>query len=416
MPQELPETFSEDFVKALEAKVGITNEEPPDEAASSAAGAGEEEVEVPETETPAAAEEVDEPETASSEAGEETPAKKTYWDQTPEEKRAQVFNDTKAHSARQHEELEAIKAENARLKAEKETPQKSPAKAPAADLDGWIREAIVADDESGLSQSQREIRKAAVDLDSFIKEVLKPVQEKVAATTAEFTKAQDEVKEQRIYLKRLEAKAASDTAGFYDDQLADAKKELAVLESRASIADGAAIRAEREFEKLDEKRKIHVGQTRARADRFHREEVQERQTKTERAAEETRLAAAQAEIDTEWNTDLEAVRKESGLSGPVWDRLSKTAFKYIEEKAATQTIPKGAFKGLILEAVGPLLQAMGKSTASTLAEKRDAIASEPGAGRVATKTRDAAPIKSMKDLQKDAIREMQSAFKSGVRF
>ena len=272
------------------------------------------------------------------------------------------------------------------------------------------------DDESGLSQSQREIRKAAVDLDAFMKTVLKPVEEKVAATTAEFTKAQDEVQEQRIYLKRLEAKAASDPAGFYDDQLADAKKELAVLESRASIADGAAIRAEREFEKLDEKRKVHVGQTRARADRFHREEVQERQTKTERASEETRLAAAQAEIDTEWNTDLEAVRKESGLSGPVWDRLSKTAFKYIEEKAATQTIPKGAFKGLIIEAVGPLLQAMGKSTASTLAEKRDAIASEPGAGRVATKTRDAAPIKTMKDLQKDAIREMQSAFKTGVRF
>ena len=122
-------------------------------------------------------------------------------------------------------------------------------------------------------------------------------------------------------MRHLEARAEKDPNGFYDDQIAEAKKELSSLESAAARAEVGAISADRELEKVTNKRDLHIGRTRERAANFHRDEVKERTTQAEREAEQTRLAKAQDEIDQEWNSDLSAVQKESGLSGELWDRM-----------------------------------------------------------------------------------------------
>ena len=415
---KLPDEFPEDFVSALEAKVGIKGDEPPDDAASSAAGAGDvdEPAPAPEPDEPAKpAEDLkidDEPasppdDDAEPAAAAPTAEGKTYWDQTPEEKRAQVFNDTKAHSLRQKEELEALRVENERLKAGKTPAEPKVAEvAPPPDLDTWIRTAIVADDETKLTEAQREIRKAGVDLDTFNREVLKPALDAAAKANEDLAKATAAVAKQENALEWLEQRAKETGSSFYDDEIAAAQQKLDRLRTVAANADGAQIRADRNAEKLTAKRDLHIGQTRARAQRLLGEEVQTFKTKAARDQEAAETERAQAEIDAEWTADLAAVQKETGLSGALWNTAMKAAHRFVEEKAETEVIPKGGFKALIHEAIKPILEASGK----TQAERREAIAAEPGAGRVATQTREATP-KSLKDLQRDAVRELQSAFR-----
>lgn len=425
MADELPE-IPESFIQALEARVsGIQDDDSPDDAASSAAGAGDVDEDEPDeaaqADDPKADDEVsesDDDQAAAPEGDPETEGDaapdKDFYTQVPEDKRQKAFNDTKAHSNRLARELAEIKAENERLKAGGKPAESSPEKDAATepelqeDVTEWIKAAIVTEDETKLTPGQKQARAASFELDNLLKTKVKPSAEALKATTTALAAAQAALADQERILSWLEGRAKENAEGYYDDEIATAKAKLDRLDRALDKADRAAIKADIDYKSTVADYNLRWGQSRADAKRAHSSEINTHKTEREQRS-------GQAKIDKEWNEALAAARKESGLDDELWPLAQNAAFRYVEEKAAAGLIPEGSFKKLILEGIAPLVKRHGTQTAAEIEDRRARVTAEPGAGRVASR-RTAPREESLVDLKKNLARELSGAFARGHRF
>lgn len=425
MADELPE-IPESFIQALEARVsGIQDDDSPDDAASSAAGAGDVDEDEPDeaaqADDPKADDEVsesDDDQAAAPEGDPETEGDaapdKDFYTQVPEDKRQKAFNDTKAHSNRLARELAEIKAENERLKAGGKPAESSPEKDAATepelqeDVTEWIKAAIVTEDETKLTPGQKQARAASFELDNLLKTKVKPSAEALKATTTALAAAQAALADQERILSWLEGRAKENSEGYYDDEIATAKAKLDRLDRALDKADRAAIKADIDYKSTVADYNLRWGQSRADAKRAHSSEINTHKTEREQRS-------GQAKIDKEWNEALAAARKESGLDDELWPLAQNAAFRYVEEKAAAGLIPEGSFKKLILEGIAPLVKRHGTQTAAEIEDRRARVTAEPGAGRVASR-RTAPREESLVDLKKNLARELSGAFARGHRF
>jgi len=430
LADELPE-IPESFIQALEARVsGFKDDDSPDDAASSAAGAGDDDADVDAPDEAADAAEPDtddepdsesdddeaaaEPDDAPEAEGDDAQAR-DFYTQVPEEKRQKAFNDTKAHSNRLAKELADIKAENERLKAggkpAESTPEKETATEPELqeDVTEWIKAAIVTEDETKLTQGQKQARAASFELENLLKTRVKPADEAVKATSSALEKAKADLADHDRILSWLEGRAKENSEGYYDDEIATAKAKRDRLDRALDKAELAAIKASSDYKATVADYNLRWGQSRENAARAHSREVSTHRTEREQKT-------GQAKIDREWSEALAAARKESGLDDELWALAEKAAYRYVEEKASAGLIPEGSFKKLILEGIGPLVKRHGTKTATEIEERRARVTAEPGAGRVASRRNASRGEESIVDLKKNFARELQGAFSRGHRF